>query len=76
MQPAMHRALRYGHTQLLSQLTAQCCARLEDIASLSDENKKFVLNMIDMAIRGILDGTITYQTYDPTQAQFVDARER
>ena len=25
--------------------------RLEDISTLSDENKKFVLNMIDMALR-------------------------
>jgi transcriptional regulator with XRE-family HTH domain len=32
-------------------LDADALRRLEDIASLSDENKKFVLNMIDMALR-------------------------
>lgn len=30
------------------------------------------LNMIDVAILGILDGTITHQTYDPSSARFVD----
>lgn len=32
-------------------LDADALRRLEDIAALSDENKKFVLNMIDMALR-------------------------
>jgi hypothetical protein len=33
------------------ELDADAMRRLEDIAALSDENKKFVLNMIDMALR-------------------------
>lgn len=32
-------------------LDADALRRLEDIASLSEENKKFVLNLIDMALR-------------------------
>ena len=38
-----------GKTKM--ELDADAMRRLEDIASLSDENKKFVLNMIDMALR-------------------------
>lgn len=34
------------------------------------------LNLIDVAILGILDGTITQQTYDPSSARFVDIREK
>lgn len=33
------------------ELDADALRRLEDIAGLSDENKRFVLNMIDMALR-------------------------
>lgn len=38
-----------GKTKM--ELDADSLRRLEDIAGLSDENKKFVLNMIDMALR-------------------------
>jgi transcriptional regulator with XRE-family HTH domain len=38
-----------GKTKM--ELDADALRRLEDIAALSDENKKFVLNMIDMALR-------------------------
>lgn len=38
-----------GKTKM--ELDAEALRRLEDIAALSDENKKFVLNMIDMALR-------------------------
>jgi transcriptional regulator with XRE-family HTH domain len=38
-----------GKTKM--ELDADALRRLEDIATLSDENKKFVLNMIDMALR-------------------------
>lgn len=38
-----------GKTKM--ELDADALRRLEDIAGLSDENKKFVLNMIDMALR-------------------------
>jgi transcriptional regulator with XRE-family HTH domain len=38
-----------GKTKM--ELDADALQRLEDIAGLSDENKKFVLNMIDMALR-------------------------
>jgi len=38
-----------GKTKM--ELDADALRRLEDIAALSEENKKFVLNMIDMALR-------------------------
>lgn len=38
-----------GKTSL--ELDKQTLARLEDISSLSDENKNFVLKMVDMAIQ-------------------------
>lgn len=38
-----------GKTRM--ELDKSALQRLEDISSLSDENKKFVLNMIDMALR-------------------------
>jgi transcriptional regulator with XRE-family HTH domain len=38
-----------GKTKMV--LDADTMRRLEDISTLSEENKKFVLNMIDMALR-------------------------
>ena len=38
-----------GKTTL--ELDKETLKRLKDIATLSDENKKFVLNMLDMALR-------------------------
>jgi transcriptional regulator with XRE-family HTH domain len=38
-----------GKTKM--ELDAEALRRLEDIATLPEENKKFVLNMIDMALR-------------------------
>jgi hypothetical protein len=38
-----------GKTKM--EVDAETMRRLEDISSLSDENKKFVLNTIDMALR-------------------------
>jgi transcriptional regulator with XRE-family HTH domain len=38
-----------GKTKM--EVDANTMRRLEDISSLSEENKKFVLNMIDMALR-------------------------
>lgn len=38
-----------GKTKM--EIDADTMRRLEDIAALSQENKKFVLNMIDMALR-------------------------
>lgn len=38
-----------GKTKM--ELDADTMRRLEDISSLSEENKKFVLNIIDMALR-------------------------
>lgn len=38
-----------GKTKM--ELDADALRRLEDIANLSEDNKKFVLNMIDMALR-------------------------
>jgi transcriptional regulator with XRE-family HTH domain len=39
-----------GKTKM--QLDKQAVKRLEDISSLPDDNKNFVLNLIDMALRG------------------------
>ena len=38
-----------GKTKM--EVDADAMRRLEDISALSEENKKFVLNMIDMALR-------------------------
>lgn len=38
-----------GKTKL--ELDSEAVRRLEDISSLTEENKKFILNMIDMALR-------------------------
>jgi transcriptional regulator with XRE-family HTH domain len=38
-----------GKTKM--EMDSEAVRRLEDISSLSEENKKFILNMIDMALR-------------------------
>jgi hypothetical protein len=47
--PSKKRDYLIGKTKM--EVDANTMRRLEDISSLSEENKKFVLNMIDMALR-------------------------
>lgn len=50
--------LFFGEIVKQGEFGSKVCPRLEDIATLSDENKSFIFRMIDMALRDLKNGQV------------------